>query len=396
MRHQRDLSMRAVALAIGLVLIATACGNEGDAAAETMRLEVIRGAVSLVHEGKSRTVTDAAEVVPGDSVVMVKDAKAELRLAEGRVLEMAGARVSIESPTSVKLTGGEVLGVLQDEMTIDTEPVVVTAERGAVRIDRAIATRIVNYGPGNVMVAGSAEELTVPRLRQTTVAGGIVPRAPKPIQMDPKDDWDQRFLQVAIDLDGRLTNFARGLEAQLGMGTGLDFFSSILPLGTDFGFLTPYLASRRSDLLLGLIVAGEANIPGADLGTRFSRVFDLWNQGATWGLIAFEFAVAQEGVFGKLLEAIQKAGLVSETGAGPGLTRRVQRPRNGRRSSGPSSTPSRPVSPTPSSPPPNPCSAEPKPPECIIASPTSILDDLFDDPDSGQGIGPGLPLSGGG
>lgn len=392
MKHQRDLPMRAVAVAIGLILIATACGNEGDAAGETMRLEVARGVVSLVHEGASRTVTGSVEVVPGDSVVMVKDAKAVLRLAEGRVLEMVGARISVDSPTSVKLTGGEVLGVLQKELTIDTEPAVVSAERGAVRIDRSIATRIVNYGPGDVTVAGSADELTVPRLRQTTVAGGIVPRAAKPIQIDPKDDWDQRFLQVAIDLDGRLANFARGLEAQLGSATGLDFFGAILPIGTDFGFLTPYLTSRRSDLLLGLIVAGEASIAGADLGTRFSRVFDLWSQGATWGLIAFEFSVGQEGVFGKLLEAVQKAGLVSPAGAGPGLRRNDRQQRNNRRASPtPSVSPSDDATTQPPPPPPSPCAQEPKPPECLI-TPPSIIDDLFDDdPSTGQG-GLGAPL----
>ena len=391
-QRQRNGGFTRLAAAVaGLLMLAPACGfGEGGASSQPMRLTVLKGPASLVHEAKSRPVTGSVDVAAGDSIVMGKGSRAKLNLEQGRELELQAARLSIVDPTTVKLSGGEVLSIVSKRMTIDAESVVVEAAKGAFRVDKALATRVANYGAGAVKVSGIADELEVPAFRQATVAGGIVPRAPKPIQIDAKDDWDQRYLQDAIDLDGRLANFARGLEAQLGSGAGIEFFQAVAPIGAELSFLGGYLTNRRSDLLIGLILSAQANAAGADLPQRFVRIYDLWSQGATWGLLAHEFSVGQEGVFARLLEAIQKAGIFSPTGAGPGLNRRTSTSRPTRRPSQlPSPTSSQSGSAPPPPPPTDPCTQDPQPPDCIVPG---IIDDLF----SGQSVENegvlGLPL----
>jgi hypothetical protein len=82
--------------------------------------------------------------------------------------------------------------------------------------------------------------------------------------------------------------------------------------------------------LIGLLMAMGRNDSQAAVQQRFQEIFSLWAAGASWGLIAHEFSVAQPSLFDGLLGVIQKAGIKITSGGG-GFTR----PRRARPSSSP-------------------------------------------------------------
>jgi len=351
-----------------LALVASACSIGKDGPGRPMELSVISGSARLTHAGNAKTVTGDSGVSVGDSIVMSNGGISELRLQKGRVFELDSARVKITSAASVLLSRGKLLADLTEPAKVNAETSSISAKNGTFRVDRFLATRIATYEGSSVRVANGVSTLPVPRYRQTIVAGGILPRAAKPLRLVAADRWDQRLLQDVLDLDARLGNFGRGLEAQLGSLTGLDFFGRALP-GLELGFLDPFLAARRSDLLIGLVIAsGGSSSLGALPSVRFERGYSLWNQGASWGLIVREFDVEHAALFAALLAAIGRVGIrligtgPRSAGAGAGT------PRGGTPTSGPTGQPSaNPTSPTPG--PARPTAPVPSPVSSILPDP---------------------------
>lgn len=326
------------------MLVLASCSS-GNQVPRPMRLKVLEGKAQLFRGGSIRTVRGEAEVRRGDRIQLSSDGIAELQLASGRLFELSRADLEIETTTRLGLVRGEVLANLAAPAGVSIGELDVFSGKGAFRIDRSLSTRIGVY-EGEAELQDYAGRLGIPRLRQATIAGDVVPRAPKPLRIDPNDAWDRRFLQEALDLDVRLTNFGRGLEAQLGSGGGIAFFGRVIAEETDLGFLVPFLANRRSDLIIGLAVASEGTRSPDALAERFNHAFGLWTEGATWGLIAFEFGVGQASIFARLLDIVRLAGITltggPTTGTSPGPG-----PQPGP-SGSPQPTPSPSPSPTPS------------------------------------------------
>ncbi len=307
---------RQMAMFLAVTLVASGCSFGGNNRGRPMELSVISGSARLTHKGAAKTVSRDTSVSVGDSIVLSSGGIGELRLKKGRIFELDSARVQITSRESLLLSRGKLLADLTEPAKIDAETSSITAKSGTLRVDRFLATRIGTYAGSTVRVTNGVSTLTVPRYRQTVVAGGIVPRAAKPLRLEASDRWDQRLLQDVLDLDARLGNFGRGLEAQLGSLTGLNFFGRVLP-GLELTFLDPFLSGRRSDLLIGLVIAsGGSSSLGASLSDRFDRGYGLWSQGASWGLIAHEFEVEHAGLFAALLAAIERVG-IRLLGTGP-------------------------------------------------------------------------------
>ncbi|MGH9194619.1 MAG: hypothetical protein ACRD1T_02630, partial [Acidimicrobiia bacterium] len=272
--------------------------------------------------------------------VLGRGGLAELRLAPGRVFELSGpsgAEVSVSSTSSLRLQKGSVLAQLTSPGTIDTDGVSAVASKAAFRVDRGLSTRVASYR-GKVGLASPGRSLELPRLRQAVVAAGELPGRERPIRINKSDRWDRKYLQAAIDLDSRLANFAQGLEAQLGRSSGPSLFSAVMPATPDLAFLDAYASQRRSDIVIGLIVASEAaNNNGGGVGELFGPVFSLWSDGASWGLIAFEYGVGEQKLFAGLLEAVRRAGF--RFTASGGLGGPLQQPGAGQSGASPSPSP---------------------------------------------------------
>lgn len=359
MKQSERSKRRFVLLMLAVALVAPSC-TSGGGALRPMTLKVVAGTAQLIREGKRHAVHDEVRVAPGDRIVQSAGGVAELRLAAGRVFELNAAELNLASSRRLTLERGKVLANLAGPATVDVGSIRVASDRGTFRVDRTLATRIGVYA-GSARLEEDASTMAIPRFRQAIVAGDVVPRAPKPLRIDPVDPWDRRFLQEALDLDRRLTSFGRGLEAQIGASAaGVPFFSRVVPVSADFGFLNPFLIHRRSDVLIALAVSAVASETGGTLGDRFRQAFDLWTDGATWGLIAFEFGVGESSLFDRLVDALRLAGLRFGPG-GVGVT--------------PGTQPTPTSSPTPGGPGRSPSpSPSPSPP-----GPTDPIEELIDD-----------------
>lgn len=366
----RQRRFRPLVFAVAFTLLAGACGG-GAQSSETMHLRLLDGSARLLRDDRSQIIRSGTGVAPGDRIIMEAGASANLRLAAGRTFELLGSDVVIESESVLLLRRGNLLAELTAPAEVSIENSRVRAEQGALRVDRALASRVAVY-KGNAVLSGDGDRLEVPQLRQAIVAGGIIPSVPSPIRITSSDRWDRRYLEPVLDLDARLTNFGRGLEAQLGQATGLEFFSAVVPTGLDIGFLSEYLSQRRSDLLIGVMIAIQSSRSSVPLDQRFSQIFEMWINDASWGLIAYEFGVGEVGLFTVLLDAIGRAGLiVVGPGGGPGLRRRP--PARGNGGSQPSPSPDR--TQTTSSPSPSPGVPLPEPIDSAVPDPEqSVVD----------------------
>ncbi len=352
---------RWTAVSVAVVMIMGACSMGRDRGA-AMELEVIEGTAQLTREGKTTSVRRSAVEV-GDRIRLAARSIAELRLAAGRKFELAGADATITGRTSLRLDGGNLLADLTSPAKITAGGISASASDSAFRVDRSLSTRLAVYrSREGVETASGSDSLTVPALRQTIVAGGILDVA-RPLRLSASDRWDQRYLQEVIDLDARLINFGRGLEAQLGDLGGMAFFQQVAAGGSDVAFLSPYAGHRRSDVLIGLVIAEEAKRLEGTVPEKFSSVFSLWQEEATWGLISYEVGAEATGIFSRLLDAIDRAGIRIVGGAGPALRRaQAQAPSGGQspspgdnRRPGPSPSPGQ--SPSPQPPVPSPASS---------------------------------------
>jgi hypothetical protein len=322
-RDGRSPAIKIQALASALLLLAGGCALFGGSDGRPMSLRVLEGEAQLIRDGRRTSVTSEVDVATGDRILLAQGI-AELRLIEGRLFEIEDAEVEITGNSEVMLSSGRLLADLSAAGRVDFEDAAAFADKGRFRVDRGLGTRVGVYSEG-ASVTGDGVELDLPLYREAVVAGGVIPAAPSPLQISSSDRWDRRFLEDALELDARLINFGRGLEAQLGALAGLPFFRQVLPGDLGIGFLEPFLGSRRSDLLIGLMIALEAGGPG-DLPESFSRIFDLWSRGASWGLIAVEFGAGANGLFALLLDAIASAGVNIVTGAAPSPPDQGQQP----------------------------------------------------------------------
>lgn len=316
---------RALLVLVVLLCLATATGAcsfvpSFDTDGEVTSLTVVPEDTARLVRGAETTVLRSARAVSaGDRIEMADGQVSRLNAGPEMILELSGATVEIASASHFRLISGSVLVRTSSPVQIDAGRLRASAVKGVFRVDRRLANRVANYRGNSVEVSSPEEALRVPAYRQVVTIQGVLPRAVQPLRFSSSDPWDRRLLSRAIDLDGRVSNFAQGLEAQLGDSQGLDFFARVAPGNLSLDFLRPHLSSRRSDLLIGLILSSEASrLQNVPLDLRFDRIFRLWAQGASWGLLAQEFGVETDSLFSRLTEAVGRAR-IQVIGAGPAL-----------------------------------------------------------------------------
>jgi hypothetical protein len=292
-----------------LALATSACTHPSKSASggPAMTLQMSQGSATVAGGGKTQNVTGQAPIGQGYRVVVAPDSLAVLRLSEGRTFELTDGEVSITGPDRIQLVRGAALGDLSASGQIETEGLAVSSDSGTFRVTRGDATRVgVIAGKVTMSVPGST--LEVPAFREAVVTSGVLPSAPRPLEiLNGGDVWDQRYLRDAIDLDARLANFSGGLDAQLGNATGLQFFRLVIADPAELAHVQPFLAQPRSEVLIGLVIANAAGRP--DPQATFDQIMGQWLAGESWGLIAMEYHVAAQDVFSGLLAAIRKVGI---------------------------------------------------------------------------------------
>jgi hypothetical protein len=389
-RHTRALAVLAAAAS----LLAGACSNsQGRDAGQPMRLEIVQGTAHIESGSGTRKVDGSDKVAVGNRILLSDKGVAELTLADGVVFELSGARVTVDSRRQLRLDRGKALAVAAGPVVVKSGPISVLSNAGTFRVDRTLSTRVAVYDK-KVRIDGPGSVLPVDTYYEAVVPAGILPRSTTPLQIDPSDRWDVRFLKDAIDVDARLANLSRGLEAQLAAGSGPEFYRRVLPTGFQVGLLSPLASSRKTDVLIGSLIAYEAGKKGKDASPVLDEVFGMWHQGASWGLVAHRFDVAQSVLFSLLLDSVNRAGLVEE-GRGPALASGPRR----KASASPKATSSpKAPSPSPRTEPSTAPSPEPSPTTNVLDPVEHLLDEVVEDllgellPPASNGGGENKPL----
>ncbi|HEX7277645.1 MAG TPA: hypothetical protein VF244_09760, partial [Acidimicrobiales bacterium] len=199
-------------------------------------------------------------------------------------------------------------------LTVTTEGTDVIV-RGDAEVSRG-AVVVVSSFLGDVELRSGDRSTTVPALRQATVnPDGTLVGEPVPLQYDSDDPWNRRFLSEAIELGNELEARSKGFTAQLVATDGRtqDFLVSLLPdLAGQPGLAGLFDATRPP----GESLVGAAIVLQGSRGTfaeRWADVFGFRDQGAQWGLVAYDQGVTRTPLLAAIDGAIGRGPRTFET-----------------------------------------------------------------------------------
>lgn len=251
-------------------------------------LRVHDGAQVAVAEdgGPFFPVTDDRRLGPNDRV-HVAAGRADLEMARSVDIEMRDGSDVVVNRTPV-LQGGEVLVQTDGAPLRVADPSaasVTVAPRSIARVSRTLTYGASVYR-GQAMVRSAGSQAPVRALRQASVSAvGMVSGRPLPILVDANDEWDRRYLGLAIELSHQLDAVSRGFSANVVLSTRplADLVLDAIPSARRSSDLElAATASRRpGEVLVGTAIATAASSP-------FTGVFDFRDSGATWGLVALD------------------------------------------------------------------------------------------------------------
>ncbi len=314
--RRRPLALVLVAalslLAGGLVAV-TLEGDEGVAPG-TARLRPAGEVEVAIDGGRFVAATDETTLSQGDEVRIV-DGAAFLELPRGARAELrdgSHVRIGGSEDASLALEAGELLVEVERGTTeIDGGSALVAVGAGASRLRRS-ASLVAGVYEGTLLLAGTGQSLSVPRLRQAAVAGvGRIPDVGglRPLHLDEDDEWDRRFLGSVLELDRRLLAFARGFEAVLpeAEATSPSLYQRVLPELTGSPLRPAMLEARSAgENLIGLSIVA---LTDGSFEDAFERVFDLRRLGARWGLVAADEGFDSPRLVGTVEQAVDRAPL---------------------------------------------------------------------------------------
>lgn len=298
---------RVVLLAVAaMVAVAGACSDDGLNAGDA-RLDVGRNAEVLVaRPGQNPSRVSGRRTLAPGSKVEVVSGSADLELAGGPKVELrrgSAVRIGVR-PT---LVDGDLLvtSTGNRSLTVSAGGSEVRIV-GAARLSRDLALSAASYR-GRLWLRSAGRSLEVPALRQGDVASlGVVSDRPEPLDYDPTDAWDRRFLGQAIELGEELEAKSEGFTSSLRPDEGRTpgYFRLLLPaLENEPSFGPPLLTAERppGETLVGatITVAGERG----SFAARWRQVFAFRADGAPWGLVALDQKVNDAGGLVRSLDA---------------------------------------------------------------------------------------------
>lgn len=268
---------RAVTLAVvAVVLLASSACQHSSPGVDEARLRVDPASSVTVAAGGATRVATGSHLIRSGSVVRVISGHARFDLAAGGQVELrGGSTVRVGRP--IDLLAGEALvtsGTRAVAMRADGTNLAVT---GVSRLGRSLAVSAQSYR-GTTDVESAGRSLVVPALRRTTVPDlGLVAARATPISVDPSssDEWDRRYLGVALDLTPELEARSAGFT-----GAAADVVQAFPIAGS------LQLPARPGDALVGaaVVVAGARGT----VESRWRDTFEFRGQGAAWGLVVLD------------------------------------------------------------------------------------------------------------
>ncbi len=310
----------AIALAVALGPIA-GCSDDAGRDEGEATLEVEGRAVIVRQDGEEDTVSDGeVDVRVGDAITLT-EGTGRLDLGNGAELELRAG--SGEDPDTELVMGpvpvlesGDVLATTDQEIALTVDGTRVRVVAGSARASRSSGLEVAAYD-ADVDLDSAGQERSVPALREMQVpAPGHPPEAARPLEYDPSDPWDRRFLGEAIDLGQRLQALSDGYTQNLPDTTPRTpgFFKDVLPgLVDDVAFTATLLDGRRP---VGETLIGAAIVDLGRRGTfleRWASVFDFRDAGAAWGLVALDQGVAASPLLGAVTRAVDSTELAIGT-----------------------------------------------------------------------------------
>lgn len=358
----RARQLRARAGVVSLALLAVSCVGEA-AEPGILRAQSVEGSVSFRERA-----SDAWRALRRGRGLL---AGSEVRTGSDGTVRLAGSDVSLEIARAgqVRLEAADRFGVATGSVLaegaatlIDVQDQVIArgGSGGHFRLDRRLSLRVASY-EGEVIVT-VPPDVRLPALREVVVAAGLLQsREPRPMTILPQDRWDVRFLGDFVGLERDVRSYRRGFDATYGsQATTAAFFSRFVPpVGADPSFVAPVLAEfAPSDVLLGLLFGlSLSGKRGVSLAEAFASVLALRRDGASWGLIAAEFALSPAGLLKALALAIARGAGAAPPGGSGGPSPSPRPSSSPTSSPSPSARPSpRPSSSPSPSPSPTPCS----------------------------------------
>ncbi len=301
--------MRRGVLLVVLAMVAAspACSRDRLDPGEA-RLSVSRGAEVVVEApgGAAAKRIVGNGTFPAGTTVTVVSGTAGLELASGPRLEMRrGSEVRLGRQPSL-LRGDLLVSSTGDERLTVRAAGSEVSIRGAARLSRDLAVSAASYR-GQLRLSSAGRNLDVRALRQGDIPSlGVVPSRPVPLDYDPDDQWDRRFLGEAIELGEELEAKSEGFTSSLraNEGTTPGYFRLLVPaLEAEPAFGPPLLTAGRppGETLVGATIAVSAS-EGSFVG-RWRNVFAFRDEGAPWGLVALDQKVDDSDALVQSLDA---------------------------------------------------------------------------------------------
>lgn len=303
----------AIALVGGL-----ACADEQTLS--DMELSVREGVVNVLRDGETIRVgvDDKLGLKPGDVVETKQGTLAKFALEGGpdeRRGEMQGSsRILVRSTTSLEAQSGQLLMSVEEPVTVIAGSVTARTAGATFRVDRGFGSDRAGVYSGAIDLDSPGQpRLRLETLFQATLVAGDLPSQGRPYRLDETDAWDKSLLEQVVNLEQQLEVLARGLTPQLrGQRPDLDYFRALTD-GRNVNFMRDYLRRKPVDLLIGFTIARNAP---QKLAPAFREGFNLFDQGARWGVAAKIMEVEPRPVVAQLERMILATGVVAADGSG--------------------------------------------------------------------------------
>jgi hypothetical protein len=289
--------------ALFVFLAAAACSRTPAPEAGELRVIPLGGPVSLVEDGETTLLEEAATVDAGVSIITQTGGRAKVELSARRSLELApDTELRVEDRFS-EVEDGRVLVRTSSPMMLHAGGAQIEATEAVFRVDWGASVLLGTYS-GSATVLGSGVE-PVTALRQANVLqGGEVPLGLQALDVRRNDPWDAKLLGQAIDIGLSLADYERGLSRQLPSGREAGRVSQMLESRFPPRAIKSAVASLGSArAVVAAVVAQEAGLLEGGSPTRIlARIVGFIQQlraswiavAAEWGLPAAAAALTQQ------------------------------------------------------------------------------------------------------
>lgn len=286
---------RLVVVSALLALLAAACGRGGGDGPE-FALRALEGGVER-HDGRGwQAVSEQTAVSFGDQIRTGSDGWALVTLTADHSIELAPqTTIRLRERSTAELLSGRVLVTAPRSLGIGLEDIEVRGTGGLFRVDRGFQYQVRVY-EGAATIPGSAWDGEVPALREVVVVGGSVPRAPRPVSVDPGDRWDERIFASWIDVGLSLDRLEEGLERQLPGQKQRSLIARATPRPIPAEMVETQLRSRPisqwADVVLAAVVAARTEADG-DPPALMQGVLSMRDLGGSWIVVAAEYRITE-------------------------------------------------------------------------------------------------------